>query len=695
MKLLDNNLYIEFKDFIAAGWKEDTVKKANLRNGSTWQMVKNPSDKRMPMVQYETLISAHKEKIQNWLRKINGCKHENHSCNCGNPFDFVAKNPIRKLVVKDANAETFFLGYRYDGDKFLSPEHINKYITAASWLNMLNEMNANKKFIKNELKLSLDSFFKHVTEIITTDGIDLPATYQRLRQRMDLYKSEGYGCLISGKFGNKSAAKIGKTENGFDADVFEKQTAVIRTIASQHNNYDAAQVTVFANTIFTKNGWNTVGPERVRQLMSAMKHITTTGSRGSKIFNAEMAMQIKRSRPEFPLRYVTLDGWDAELLFQTEDNKYSRLVIVIVLDVMNNYPLGYAIGERENVELIKQANRNALIHINDLFGKPYRPLQIQSDNYGLKALTPFFSAMGHLHTPAAVGNAKAKVIEPYFKYLNKNYCQKQFNWSGFGITSKKSSQPNIEKLNQIKKHLPTKDEVIGQLMIIMDEERKLKIDEYMQQFAKMQIDERMLLNKHDMLMLFGKSTGYMNSITGMGLTPTINGQKLVYDSFEPAFRNNQHLKWQVIYDETDLSSVLVMSEDNKLRFVLDAKRELPMSVHDMNVDDHKYLAKVVDFKKQRREEITQTYLEDASVVAELVGNTEFELGNYNETALKLMFTNQYGEQKEGIQNAKGLGIAKRLKLRAENNEAKQTEDNWQQVQQSYLSNKTNIDSFIN
>ena len=640
MKLLDNNLYIEFKDFIAAGWKEDTVKKANLRNGSTWQMVKNPSDKRMPMVQYETLISAHKEKIQNWLRKINGCKHENHSCNCGNPFDFVAKNPIRKLVVKDANAETFFLGYRYDGDKFLSPEHINKYITAASWLNMLNEMNANKKFIKNELKLSLDSFFKHVTEIITTDGIDLPATYQRLRQRMDLYKSEGYGCLISGKFGNKSAAKIGKTENGFDADVFEKQTAVIRTIASQHNNYDAAQVTVFANTIFTKNGWNTVGPERVRQLMSAMKHITTTGSRGSKIFNAEMAMQIKRSRPEFPLRYVTLDGWDAELLFQTEDNKYSRLVLVIVLDVMNNYPLGYAIGERENVELIKQANRNALIHINDLFGKPYRPLQIQSDYYGLKALTPFFSAMGHLH-------------------------------------------------------LPTKDEVIGQLMIIMDEERKLKIDEYMQQFAKMQIDERMLLNKHDMLMLFGKSTGYMNSITGMGLTPTINGQKLVYDSFEPAFRNNQHLKWQVIYDETDLSSVLVMSEDNKLRFVLDAKRELPMSVHDMNVDDHKYLAKVVDFKKQRREEITQTYLEDASVVAELVGNTEFELGNYNETALKLMFTNQYGEQKEGIQNAKGLGIAKRLKLRAENNEAKQTEDNWQQVQQSYLSNKTNIDSFIN
>ena len=686
MKLLDNVLYLEFNEMVDClmleGKSRENVelylRKAKSVGTKCWHFINDPADKRKVLVGYDELKDQYKQLVQKRF---------------GNPNEYVAKNPIRKLVIKDANAETFFLAYRYDGDKFLSPEHISKYITAASWLNMLIEMNSNKKFIKNELHLSLDSFFKHVTEIINTDSIDLPATYQRLRQRMDQYKAEGYGCLISGKFGNKSAAKIGKTESGFDADLFEKQTAVIRTIASQHNNYDAAQVTVFANTIFEKSGWNIVGPERVRQLMSGMKHITTTGARGGKIFNAEMAMQVKRTRPEYPLRYITMDGWNAELLFQTEDNKYSRLVIVVVLDTMNNYPLGYAIGERENVELIKQANRNALIHINDLFGKPYRPLQLQSDNYGLKALTPFFSAMGHLHTPAAVGNAKAKVIEPYFKYLNKNYCQKQFNWSGFNITSSKKNQPNIEKLNQIKKHLPNKEEVIGQLMIIMDDERKLKIDEYMQQFSKMSIDERMILTKQDMLMLFGKSTGFLNSVTGMGLTPTINGEKLVFDSFDPAFRNNQHLKWQVIYDETDLSSVLVMSEDNKLRMVLNAKRALPMDIESMNADDHHYLSQVVNYKKERREEITQKYLEDATVVAELVDGLPFELSNYNEAALKLMFTD-HGQQKEGIQDAKGLKIAKSLKLRNEINNAKQTDENWEALQQSYLTNKSNINSFI-
>ena len=77
--------------------------------------------------------------------------------------------------------------------------------------------------------------------------------------------------------------------------------------------------------------------------------------------------------------------------------------------------------------------------------------QLQSDNYGIASLTPFYSAMAHLHTPAAVGNAKSKIIEPYFMYLNKNYCQTQPNWSGFGITSKKDNQPNTEFLDKNKK----------------------------------------------------------------------------------------------------------------------------------------------------------------------------------------------------------------------------------------------------
>ena len=149
------------------------------------------------------------------------------------------------------------------------------------------------------------------------------------------------------------------------------------------------------------------------------------------MYNSNIAMQSKRKEPQFPLQYFTLDGWTVELLYQDETGFNNRLVVVVVLDACGKYPVGYAIGNNENTELIRQANRSAAVHIQELFGASFRPRQLQSDRYGLKALTPFYKAMAELYIPAAVGNAKAKVIEPYFKYLNKKYCQAFPNWSGF------------------------------------------------------------------------------------------------------------------------------------------------------------------------------------------------------------------------------------------------------------------------
>ena len=140
----DKKLYIEFNDFLAAGWKEDTVKKANVRNGSNWMMVEHPTDKRKPLVEYDCLVDAHKEKIQNWLRKKNKCEHEDSAkCECGNPYEYLAKDPIRKLVVKDFKAEQFYLKYEISPNRKLRVDDkvnlVERYTTAASWLNMLTK----------------------------------------------------------------------------------------------------------------------------------------------------------------------------------------------------------------------------------------------------------------------------------------------------------------------------------------------------------------------------------------------------------------------------------------------------------------------------------------------------------------------------------------------------------------------------
>jgi len=678
MKLIDGNLFIEWSEMIEAGVSDNTLKKASHRNSPSWHFIKDPQDNRKVLIGYEELRDNYKEKIN---RRF------------GNPYDYVAREPIRKLVTPDYKAEQFFHEYRYDGDKFLPVEHRKKYLTAASWLNTLQKFYYDKKAIKKELRISVADFWENTCEIIKTDNIALPASYQRLHDKVKEYKERGYECLIDWRFGNKLSAKIGKGEDGFDEDQAEKQKAFILKAASMHNNFDAMQITRAVNRIFEKQGWPQISHGTVYNLIKENTHLVTPGSRGKREYNSNIAMQLKRRAPEFPLQYLTLDGWTVELLYQDETGFSNRLVAVIVLDAANKYPIGYAIGERENAELIRQANRNAAIHIQELFGAPYQPRQLQSDNFGLKTNTPFFSAMAHLHTPAAVGNAKAKIIEPYFKYLNKTYCQTQPNWSGFNITAAKRNQPNTEFLDKIKHSFPDKAGVMKQIEMIIARERQIKIEEYLSKWELLPVDDRLMFKREDFLMVFGKPTGFTNSITGQGLLPTINGTKYTYDTFDPCFRAMAHVNWQVIYDECDLSTILAVSEDGRHRFVLEQKHELPMAIHDMKPEDHQYLTKVNHFKKERETEIMETYVKNDTLVEEVMKKTPLALDDYDEATLKLMFT-YAGQQKNRLQDAKGLKKAQQIEAKKEKKEQVQAATSWQDLQQDYLKSKTDFNQYL-
>src|SRR5690242_15145119 len=140
MKLIDGNLFIEWSEMIEAGVSDNTLKKASHRNSPSWHFIKDPQDNRKVLIGYEELRDNYKEKIN---RRF------------GNPYDYVAREPIRKLVTPDYKAEQFFHEYRYDGDKFLPVEHRKKYLTAASWLNTLQKFYYDKKAIKKELRISV------------------------------------------------------------------------------------------------------------------------------------------------------------------------------------------------------------------------------------------------------------------------------------------------------------------------------------------------------------------------------------------------------------------------------------------------------------------------------------------------------------------------------------------------------------
>ncbi|MEG1926404.1 MAG: hypothetical protein RR415_11740, partial [Ruthenibacterium sp.] len=581
----------------------------------------------------------------------------------GNPYDSTAElNILESAMRPDERAFSFYQKHRYgkNNDIALPPHRIAEYTLNARVLNAIIALKQNKKSLSvggNTIKVNLNANLTMLANSIREkEGLkhSLPTSESKLMRKVSRYKKEGYGCLINPAYGNVSAAKI----------VDDKQTAVVHKLLSKHTNLDNEQIRGLYNIVAEGLGWEKIkSPNTIRNWRDSFAATTEAGRRGLTEYRNTVTMQTKRTAPTSPLFYWTLDGWDVELFYQktgvNKDGKkvttyHNRLTIVVVLDPCKKYPIGYAIGERENTALIRQALRNALLHSQDIFGGDrYKPFQLQSDNYQKGNLLPFYEAMTKHYTPARVHNAKSKVIEPYFRYLNKTYCQMFDNWSGFNITSDKSKQPNTELLNKNHSLFPDEAGVRMQIEQIMQMERNKKITGYMKAWGATKSEDKLLFGNTEYLLLMGETTGFTNSLTGAGLTMTINGVEHVYDSFDSSLRNHMGENWVVRYDENNLNRVLISNatrlpsgrvkdEIGTLRFELEEKSDLPMALKEQKPEHFEERARIGQFNSN----LEQRALDKMIQVQETVETIFNDNPQLNNTLARLVICDSRGQHKD-------------------------------------------------
>ena len=309
------------------------------------------------------------------------------------------------------------------------------------------------------------------------------------------------------------------------------------------------------------------------------------------------------------------------------------------MDACCKYPVGYAIGDHESPALIREALRNAVRHTRELFGSRYKPLQLQSDNYQKGVMTPFYQAMTRYYTPAALGNAKSKIIEPYFRYLNVKHCQKQGNWSGFGIVANRDNQPNMEIINENRHLIPDEETLIGQIDAMMMRERAEKLQEYMSAWERTEENRKLPFCDEEYLLLMGETTGRTNRIGGDGLRLEIHGERISYDSFDISLREHYNEDWIVRYDPEDMERILISNAVRKgmkdagkeigtLRYMMQRDMKVPMALADQQPEHFEYRTRVRGFNEE-----LQRHIDDkvASVdghirnlqqrIPELIGNT--------------------------------------------------------------------------
>lgn len=606
--------------------------------------------------------------------------------------EVVSKSLFATSYTPDRSAYEFFLAHTYGDDhKKLDLESVAQYTYNASVLNSVVLMKQNRKQIaKSKGVNTLDIWQSLSNDVNAFREVNhkLPTTKGGLRRKTMQYINQGYIAIVSEKFGMQNALKIKE----------KQQEALLDELIAKHNNMDNVLIANIYNMVATRMEWASITPQTVANRRKDTNLVTYAGRHGASALSNNLLMQNQRSKPSKPMLFWTLDGWDAELMFQktTIDKNghatttyHNRLTMVVVLDAFNKYPVGYAIGSHETPELIKEAMRNAINHTQVLFGQKYNPRQLQSDNYQTKVMTPVYQACTKYYTPAKVKNAKAKVIEPYFNSINKNYCRLLDNWSGYNVDSGSKNQPNSEMLNRMRKFFPDEQGCRDQLETIINTERAKKGKEYYENWQNVPEDLKLPMSQESYLLALGKNTGGTNRLVGSGLHVTIEGKKVTYDSFDLNFRKHAHQDWKIIYESDNLNRVMAISTDQKQRFLLERKYVQAMALDDRKENDAMQLKRTDDYNKDTRAYILEERKENALLIENLLNNPLL-----NDTLAKHLLVDSRGQHKDVKSKERLEHNGEKLIAKQQFKTERQAERTWQDEQNEYINQKIDINKYL-
>lgn len=601
MKLIDNILYLEWNDALDSGIPKGTLDSAKNRTSPSWTFIDDPDDKRKVLIEYERLKEDYKKKVE---------------ARFGNPYEYVAKLPIRKLVKWDDKAEEFYLSYRYGENKPLPIEHVKKYTLAASWLNMFKTVTEDKKALKKLLNLTIEQFYNHALQIIVADKIDLPTSYRRLVVAQDSalkkYEDSGYASLIDWRFGNKIAAKVKD----------ELSESTLLEMIAHPNQYDDVIIEMQYNKWAKKSGYKTIDKATVRHWRKKKEADITMEREGNAELKNRFLRQAKGYRPSAPLYLVESDDNHLDLLFLDPENPKTtpRYIAIVVSDSYNDYPLGYAyalagtLSEGQSIALVKAAYANAMYYIRSITGNWHLPHETKTDNWAIKSLEPFYQSLGkYIKTP--VGSKNRGFIENAFGSPHWKRCLKigANNYVGNNMTAKFRGV-NTDAVARNKKDRPLIGaEAHSQIENFFHRLRHLpqsngisKHEQWLNAFNAMPLQEKRLINDEQFLLKLGvehNENGRTIRITNRGVEPQIAGQRFSFDLEGGSWMEHIGKQVKVIYDPYDMSRVLV-TDYEKVRLIGREARLNPRALHDADTDSRTYLNSILMEKQQEVEGIS-------------------------------------------------------------------------------------------
>ena len=246
----------------------------------------------------------------------------------------------REEQLLDTQAYDYYSRVTGKDGHYLKPEKVTELWNGAKILDAIGELLEEKRRAAEmgRLRLSVKREFEALAAEIDQQLVEwpnsLPTSGDRLRKKYNDYQLHGYEVLVHGLTGKESNHKARSVD----------VNAVVEALVASGAKLNDAQVAKAAETLGVK-----IDRRRVQEIRVKNATMLAASREGKRAYANTITMQVDRERPDMPLKMWSLDGWTAELYYQESvpgqgKTYWKRLVVEIVVDVMNDYPIGYAIG---------------------------------------------------------------------------------------------------------------------------------------------------------------------------------------------------------------------------------------------------------------------------------------------------------------------------------------------------------------
>jgi transposase InsO family protein len=579
-KLIGHKLYLMVDDLTAAQVSEKHIKDALYRNRqqtfTSWAHIYDEADGRKVLIDYDTIPADTASKLQSKAHYVQLARHTalRHA--------FKINDEALKYYLQQPQAQT----------------KAHQYTRLAAWAALLGPLTKGQahkmgfESLDQLYHIALPLLNEECQEVVKITNV--ASLIRKIKPFKDCLKPDfnlASACesLINRRNTNRDCYKLGQAQQDLLIHLYSSPRKLNYEqvfVAYTNKAYELVQSGAWDRKTLVSMGTvkEYLYRPAIRQLCEVKRHSYTE-------VRSKYDHIIKRQAASFANAKWVIDGTPWHRYYLVDGNAYARLNVFVVLDEYSWCVIGFCASFNENSDQVVKALAGACQRTG------YAPYQLQYDNSS--AINSYHSQhviekLTQYNVSTQVGNARAKVVEPFFKHFNDRILKFETGYTGSPFMSKRmDGHANKEEIAlQIKQgKIATKEQAITDLMaefnlwnsqpfrgdksplelyrssVADSHDRQRTFDHYMMVDAFWEMPGKMVKEKREVdgkVRQLQRFVPQLYTFNNWGIRIERSGKTYDFDIEEPDFwRQHWGKRFAVKYDPDTIDTIYLFDEQGR------------------------------------------------------------------------------------------------------------------------------------